>query len=407
MSPSENSVALLDALRDAHLLSAEQLESVRSQPEASPQQLARELVQRGWLTSYQVRKILQGRDPNLGPYTLLDKIGEGAMGKVYKARHRQRGDLVALKVIRAEKLESESSIRRFFREIEAVAQLDHPNVVRAYDSGEAGDRRFYAMEYVDGTSLARLVQQTGPLPVEQACDYLFQAALGLEHAHQHGLVHRDIKPENFLVSRDGVVKLLDLGLARLSEPAPGAASSSLTRAGTIVGTPDFIAPEQARNSHTVDIRADLYSLGCTFYYLLVGHVPFPGGNPLDKLVRHHQEESVPVEQLRPEVPAAVSAVVRKLMAKKPSDRFQTPADLADALRPLVPRAAALRAAVIRRHDEIVADQTDTADTVTPSGCLTRPEIGMPARPVSRLFWIVCGLAILGAVLAGLLYALQP
>src|SRR5713101_6949943 len=214
----------------------------------------------------------------------------------------------------------------------------HPNIVTAYDANQIGDRHFMVMEFVDGPNLEQLVRQTGPLPIGQACDFIRQAAHGLQFALENHMVHRDIKPANLLVQRAGgsardsqcVVKILDFGLARLHQRSPEdepGSNTILTKENTVMGTPDYVSPEQARDLHKVDIRSDLYSLGCTFYYLLTGQVPFPGGSAADKLIRQNAQEPTPLEELRPEVPSGVAAIVRRLMAKKPRARFQTPTEL--------------------------------------------------------------------------------
>ncbi|MCS6852307.1 MAG: protein kinase [Gemmataceae bacterium] len=356
MSPNGlgNLVAVLSELP---LLDGVQLEELTRTLQArfpDPQELAVELIRRGWITSYQVEQIIQGKgtDLVLGQYVLLDKLGEGGMGQVFKARHRIMNRVVALKVIRSECLQNPTSIRRFQREIQAVAKLAHPNVVLAYDADQVGNTHFLVMEYVEGLDLARFVERRGPLPVGLACEFIRQAACGLEHAHEHGLIHRDIKPSNLLVTHQPastlraagglgpvpsrwLVKILDLGLARLrsdlSDHDEGL--TALTQQGGVVGTPDYMAPEQARDSRTVDIRADLYSLGGTLHYLLTGRVPFPGGTVGEKLYRHWCEEPTPVESLRPEVPPEISAIVRRLLAKKPEERYSRPVELAAALAP--------------------------------------------------------------------------
>ncbi len=304
---------------------------------AEPKALAAELVRRRWLTSYQANLLLQGRGGELmlGSYVLLECIGEGGMGQVFKARNWKLGRLVALKLIRKERLSNEDAVRRFHREIRAAAQLSHPNIVLAYDADEVNGTHFFAMEYVEGTDLAKLIKQHGPLPVAQACDWVRQAALGLQHAHERGLVHRDIKPHNLLLTKQGVVKILDMGLARLTvADEDGEASTTMTQEGAIMGTPDYMAPEQAEESHTVDIRADLYSLGCTLYQLLTGKVPFSGGTLIQKLKKHQSDQPPPLEQVRPEVPSALADIVYKLMAKRPQQRYQTPAELVRALEAL-------------------------------------------------------------------------
>jgi len=336
--PVDSVTNLVELLQRFELLNAVQLDELtREVPPGAPdpRTLAETLIQRGWLTSFQVELLFQGRGQELvlGNYLLLEQLGEGGMGQVFKARHRRMGRIVALKVISHGQLDNPASVRRFQREIEAAAQLEHPNVVRAYDADQAGEVHFFVMEYIEGDDFGKLIKRDGPLPVEQACDYIRQAALALAHAHERGLVHRDIKPANLLLTaRDGVVKVLDFGLARLEPLVGGAAgSATLTREGALMGTPDFIAPEQARDAHKADIRADLYSLGCTFYYLLTARVPFPGGSLTQKLLRQQQEAPVPLRQLRPEIPLFVSAVVDRLMAKDPRDRYQTPSEVVLAL----------------------------------------------------------------------------
>jgi serine/threonine protein kinase len=338
---------LAEALSRYHLLPSAQLNEMKGEllPRfPDPRVLARELLQRGWLTPYQANYVLQGRGAEvlLGSYVLLERLGEGGMGQVFKARNWKLGQVVALKVIRKERVAHPDAVRRFQREIRAAAQLNHPNIVRAFDADAVDGAHFFVMEYVEGTDLSKLVKQHGPLPVAQACDYVRQAALGLQHAHERGLIHRDVKPHNLLLTKGDVVKVLDMGLARLTHGGDGELSSTMTEEGAILGTPDYMAPEQTLDSHTADVRADLYSLGCTLYYLLAGRVPFPGSNLGEKLMKHQLREPQPVEQLRSDVPPAVATVVRKLMAKQPEDRYQTPAELAAVLHaPLRPKPAPL------------------------------------------------------------------
>src|SRR5262249_2451617 len=222
----------------------------------------------------------------------------------------------------------------------AVAKLAHPNIVTAHDASVADGRHYLVMEFVDGPNLEQLVRERGPLPIGLACEAIRQAALGLQYAHEQGMVHRDIKPSNLLVQRGSggpfVVKILDFGLARLQEPldkGDGRAGTILAQPNVVMGTPDYLSPEQSRSLHAVDIRSDLYSLGCTLYHILAGQVPFPGGTSLEKLIRHASEDATPVEAFRPELPPEVGAVVRRLMAKDPAHRFKTPGELAAALAP--------------------------------------------------------------------------
>jgi serine/threonine-protein kinase len=343
--PLETVAGLVSLLQKHSLLERAQLEEVRRVLAArspDPLSLARELMQRDWLTPYQINQLSQGRgaDLVLGNYVLLTRLGEGGMGQVFKARHRKLGKVVALKILRKDRLAGAEAVRRFYHEIRAASRLVHPNIVHAEDADEIDGAQFFAMEFVEGTDLAKLVKQQGPLPVDRACDYVRQAALGLQHAHERGLVHRDIKPANLLLARNGVVKLLDLGLARRESVDDNSQSTALTQEGSVLGTPDYIAPEQALRASSVDIRADLYSLGCSLFFLLTGQPPFPGGTLTEKLLRHQLDPPPPLAQVRPDAPPHVAAVIERLLAKRPDDRFQTPAEMVAALAPgAVPVAA--------------------------------------------------------------------
>jgi eukaryotic-like serine/threonine-protein kinase len=306
--------------------------------------------------------------PSIPGYQLLDVLGEGGMGTVYKARQLSLDRLVALKVLRKDWVQNPDTRRRIRREALAAGRLKHANIVFMHDASLDSDPPFLVMELVDGTDLQRLIKLRGPLPVGQACEYVRQAALGLQHAFERGQVHRDIKPANLIVTgpdgpTPGVVKILDMGLARWLDQEDGC--STLTREGAILGTPDFIAPEQAEDARTADIRADLYSLGCTLYFLLTGRVPFPEGTLLQKLDRHRHAEPESVEQRRPDVPPGVVALLRRLMAKRPADRYASPAALLADLDQLA------RAAEGRTTGETacwrVAEGRVSAAALTPDG----------------------------------------
>ncbi|MFO0843101.1 MAG: serine/threonine-protein kinase [Gemmataceae bacterium] len=274
--------------------------------------------------------------PVVPGYEVLEPIGKGGMGVVYRARQVSLHRVVALKVFDPPPGADPSLLDRMRREAQVTARLSHPNIVTVHDAGLAGSSFYLAMEYVEGTDLHRLVEQQGPLPVATACEYARQAALGLQHAHEKGLVHRDIKPSNLIVAGAGdgagVLKVLDLGLARLTPMATAATEHApITQVGAFMGTPDFVAPEQAADPRAADARSDLYSLGCTLYYMLTGQAPFGGATTLAKLVQHHLQDAAPVEELRPGVPAGVVAIVRRLMAKRPEDRFQSAGELLQAL----------------------------------------------------------------------------
>ena len=242
--------------------------------------------------------------------------------------------VVALKFIHKHLLTNPLAVQRFYREIEAVARLSHPNIVMAFDADEIDGTHFFVTEYVDGVDLRTLLERDGPLPVAQACEAARQAALGLQHAHLRGLVHRDIKPANLLLSREGVVKIVDLGLARLALPDPDDPGAvKLTRTGELMGTPDYLAPEQIHDFHRADIRADIYSLGCTLYQLLTGEPPFAGRSLAEKLLVQRRGDPPDVTTRRSDLPPGLAAVVHTMMASRPEHRFQTPAEVAAALEP--------------------------------------------------------------------------
>ena len=272
----------------------------------------------------------------LRDYELLESLGDGGMGMVYRARHTRLDRIVALKLIRPDRLKSQVAKDRFNREMKAAGLLEHPNVVRALDAGDVDDQHFLAMEYVNGETLTDLVDREGPLPVSQCCQIIAQAASGLQHIYESGLVHRDIKPSNLMwcpppegSDSPGQVKILDLGLALLSTDA---SDSGLTSQDQVMGTYDYIAPEQARRSHEVDIRADIYSLGCTFYFLLTGQPPFPEASIAQKLVAHQLETPTSLTEFRPDVPEEVVTIIDRMMDKSADDRFTAPTDVLDALR---------------------------------------------------------------------------
>ena len=267
-------------------------------------------------------------------YEILRELGQGGMGVVYLAENKLMGRKEVLKVVGSHLINRRGVLDRFLAEIRNAAQLHHPNIVTAYAALRMGESLVLAMEYVEGLDLAKLVKARGPLPVANACYYVHQAALGLQHAHEHGMVHRDIKPGNLMLAPQGyraVVKVLDFGLAKVSREVP--ADGTLTYEGQMLGTPDFIAPEQSVDARNADIRADIYSLGCTLYYLLTGRPPFQGTSLYDVLQAHHSREALPLNLARPEVPVELAALVGKMMAKEPERRFQEPKEVAQALTP--------------------------------------------------------------------------
>jgi serine/threonine-protein kinase len=340
----------LKHLRQSRLLGAEELQAIqdRCADRAGGEEVASELVDEGVLTPFQARRLCAGASQHLvlGQYRLLEELGRGGMGSVYKALHTFMGRTVAIKVILPELMKNDLVVEWFRREVRAVTQLHHPNIVMAYDANEADGLHFLVMEHVAGSNLDARVKTEGPLNVLAACELMREAAQGLQYAHEKGLVHRDIKPGNLLLplpvpvsgnqsslaaTPSGpalpAVKIVDFGLARLHRT--GAPETIFLQGhGEFLGTPDYCSPEQSRDIHAADIRSDLYSLGCTFYFALTGRAPFVGETAMEKLIKHLTEEPLPIQQVRPEVPASVAAIVRRLMAKSPADRYQVPADLA-------------------------------------------------------------------------------
>jgi len=270
---------------------------------------------------------------NHSKFRIVRELGRGGMGVIYLAEHRVLEKLVALKVISPAVLDNPDALARFHAEVKAAGKLDHPNIARAHDADQAGDLHFLVMEFVEGLSLAQVVEKKGPLPVAHACHYARQAALGLQHAAEKGMVHRDIKPQNLMLAPKNVVKVLDFGLARLRSERKGAVG--LTQADAFMGTPEYVAPEQATDARTADTRADIYSLGCTLYALLTGRPPFLEDTLVKLVLAHIEKEPLPLHELRPDVPAELSAVVARMLAKDPAQRYQQPVEVAQALVPFI------------------------------------------------------------------------
>ena len=308
------------------------------------QDLARELMRQKRLTRFQAEAVYRGDAQSVvvGEYVVLEQIGAGGMGKVFKAEHRRMGRIVALKLLAANAAGVPDVVQRFEREARAAGRLEHPNIVAAYDAGEADGNLFLAMQYVEGADLRTQVKKEGPLPVGKALDYLEQVCHGLAYAHGEGVIHRDIKPSNLLLDKKGTVKILDMGLARFEEKATPRKPTGgrLTLQGQILGTVDYMSPEQADDTRKADARSDIYSLGCTLHYLLIGKPPFPGDNATYVLLAH-QDGPIPslAEQLE-EVPAKLESIFQKMLAKKPEDRFQSMSELLAALASCRSRAGA-------------------------------------------------------------------
>jgi eukaryotic-like serine/threonine-protein kinase len=326
-----------DVVRRSGLVDPVRLEELAQHSNGAAEdvpQAAQELVARGVVTAFHARQLLKGRYRgfSLGKYLVLEQLGEGGMGKVFLCVHMIMRRLVAIKILSRDLASDPGTVERFQREARAVAALDHPNIVRAHDMDQEGDVHFIVMEYVDGISLHDLVRKRGPLDVASACHYVKQAAIGIQQVMDNRMIHRDIKPGNLLLDRRGVVKILDLGLARFSHEKHGSLTQKFDE-GSVLGTADYLAPEQAIDSHQVDIRADIYSLGATFYFLLSGKPPFEGGSVTQKLLYHQMQSPTSLRKLRPDLPGDLVDIVDRMMAKDPAERPQTPSEVMYALEP--------------------------------------------------------------------------
>jgi serine/threonine protein kinase len=367
-----------------------------------PDKLVGELPRETFMTSgVPVIPDLPAELANYSQYEVVKELGRGGMGVVYLARNRHLDRLEVLKVMGRGLLEQEGARQRFEREMRSAARLNHPNVVTAYSLLPLEGLLVFAMEYVPGDDLAKAVKARGPLPVANACYYAHQAALGLQHAHEQGMVHRDIKPQNLILARDRkrhVVKVLDFGLAKATSEKGG--QYELTGEGKMLGTPQYMAPEQIDNAARADIRADVYSLGCTFYFLLSGKAPFAGDNLLAILHAHHAKEAAPLNEVRPDVPEALVAVVRKMMAKDPAQRYQTPGEVAQALVPFIKPGAATvtpahapgSAAVTTGVWDSLAESTPTPPSVRAAKARRRTSVtGVTAALLlAGLAWLSAG-----------------
>lgn len=339
-----------ERLISSGLLSAAELENDLPQAESEPksdsaESLARFLVNSGKLTAWQAKQVYRGQTKSLvlGNYVLLDKLGQGGMGMVFKAEHQVMKRIVALKTLSPEIVKSPNLVARFRREVQVAARLDHPNIVTAFDAAQDGATHYLVMQYVAGEDLSARVRRKGVLPLSAALDVLAQAAAGLGYAHEQGVIHRDIKPSNLLVDENGAVRVLDMGLARLE--AIEATSSELTGTGTVMGTIDYMSPEQAENTRQADARSDIYSLGCTFFYLLVGRAPFQGETVVQRILAHRDAEIPSLKDLSKEVGTHVDQLFRKMVAKQPAERFQSMSEVQAALKQIETQSSAVKGIV--------------------------------------------------------------
>jgi serine/threonine protein kinase len=334
--------------------------------------LARQAVQARAVTLWQAQQLLAGRTSGykVDRYILLDLIGQGGMGRVYLARDTRLNRRVALKILSPERVNNPRAIARFQREARVGAQLEHEHLVRIYDFGESNGRYYLVMEYIEGKTIGTLISEQGALPIATTTRLIRQVALGLEHAHRKGLIHRDVNPYNIMVTHGGTAKLADLGLAiDLTD------EERVTRDGATVGTFDYVAPEQARQSHAADIRSDIYSLGCTFYHMVTGQVPFPSPSLPEKLFAHQVLEATPLERLVSGIPESLSELVRRMMRKSPDERYATPLEVALALEPYVDEEAR-----VAEGDHALLLRTDMRPESSPGAAV--PAVAIPSGPDS-------------------------
>jgi serine/threonine protein kinase len=372
---------LLEILKESKLLSAEELKRAETiDAQADGQSLARSLVAAGLVTAFQM-ETLQNRRPErlkIGNYDILDKLGTGGTGTVFKARHRRMKRVVALKLLSRSLCKDKTFVLRFQREVETMAQLSHPNIVMATDADEAKVGHFLVMEFVNGADLATVVQKQGPMSVAEAVDCILQAARGLAYVHAQGMIHRDIKPANLLRDSSGMVKVTDLGLARLSSTSGNAlVSNALTQAGGVLGTVDYMPPEQALDSTNLDHRSDIYSLGATLYFLLIGQPVYPGQTMMDTLLKHRDAPIPALTAVRDDVPAALEDLFRHMLAKSVKDRVQSMAEVVQTLE-------VVQATLGGTTSVASATMVTPAPVVAPVAPVGRPPqtIPAPARAVS-------------------------
>ena len=374
-----NAKSFLDLVERSGLVEDDQFQLAREEyqaqhggaiPDDAPP-LADFFIKKQLLTRWHCEKLLEGKYKGffLSKYKLLGLLGTGGMSSVYLAEHKLMNQRRAIKVLPKGRVGESSYLARFHLEAKATASLDHRNIVRAYDVDNVGDTHFLVMEFVPGQDLQSIVRQQGPLPLETAANYLYQTAEGLQHAHESNLVHRDVKPANLLIDGDGVVKILDLGLALFSEDE--AASLTVAHNENVLGTADYLAPEQALNSHTVDARADIYGLGCTMYFLLTGHPPFPEGTLAQRIALHQAQMPADIREDRPDCPAELVDICFKMIQKKPADRYascrEVAADLAawlaNAGQPVAQSASAAGDSSVRAATSAEATSANSAKSV--------------------------------------------
>jgi serine/threonine-protein kinase len=400
---------IVHAIRDQRLLRPAQLEELSTKLCSAfpdPRNLARELIRRSWITPYQANLLLQGRFSELaiGSYVVLQRLGEGGHGLVFKAKHRGLGRVSAVKLIPPDRLAGEDAVGRFFQSVRAVSMLDHPNLVLAQDADEADGTYLLMMEYIEGgVDLGRLVAQRGAFPITSACACIRQAALGLQHGVERGLIHGGLKPSKLLLTRDRTtIKVLDVGLARVG---PRGESEANEKGPSDL---DFLSPEQAGPPYTADARSDVYALGCTFYFLLTSRVPFPGGTPAQKRQMHLSREPEPIERLRPEVNTDIAAILKRMMAKQPEARYSSLGEVAQALTAVV--NTSIGAELLPKDWEADVSVWEELDfSADGSGAGIQPAASEPGVSRRGLLWLAAGAVgvfIAAAVAIGLIFRMS-
>ena len=383
----ESAQKVIHELTAAGLLSSAEITKFDEDVKVGVDALLERLVTEERITKYQAEKFKAGQSSDIyfGDYIVLEELGRGGMGTVLLAKHRRMDREVAIKILPVTALDSEASVARFYQEVKVAAQLTHPNIVHAYDAGEHHGFHYLVMEYVRGHDLARVLEHMGPVPVTLALDYLIQAAQGLEYAHRKGIVHRDIKPSNLLLDNEGVVKILDMGLARLGKGIGGAeASMHLTTTGQIMGTVEYMPPEQAEDTRLADERSDIYSLGCTLYRLITGIAPF-ARDTVVKTILAHREAAIPAfgSEKHPEL-AKLDPLFQRMVAKNPNDRIQNATLLVQELRRISQATDFSSSDVVLVEDvEIVERGSTPAEFPTQTyGSTDRSEIEYTSEVVS-------------------------
>ncbi|MEM1068081.1 MAG: serine/threonine-protein kinase [Planctomycetota bacterium] len=341
---------------------------------ANPKKLAQVFVKRKLLTEWHIEKLLDGKYKGffLGKYKLLGHIGTGGMSSVYLAEHSRMGDKRAIKVLPKSRVKDATYLARFQLEAKAIASLNHPNIVLAYDIDNEDDVHYIVMQYVDGIDMQQLVKRDGPVDPSTAAELIGQAARGLEHAHSNGVIHRDVKPANLLIDSKGVVRLLDMGLALVA--AEDEESLTVANNENVLGTADYLAPEQALNSHSVDHRADIYGLGCTLYFLLTGKPPFSDGTLAQRIAKHQTEMPKPVRELSPDCPGELEGICVKMIQKDPRYRYQSAGDVAEVLEKFaaaVPKGAKVTAGLGAAPDLDDEDFSSSISFDSPNRSSTR------------------------------------